>query len=302
MNDHFRHRLHCALCGSNKKDVLISKDFSDPSIFSFIARYYEGRIGRDILEGAEFEVLACPDCGFLWQSHILNDEMMLKLYEEWISPEQSLAKKVKAPVSLYTRYADQVRNIGFFFSERPHDIQVLDFGMGWGTWCLMAKAFGYDVYGFEISKDRLIYARNNAIKGLDSIQALRKHRFDFINADQVFEHLPSPRDTLEELAHTLKPEGILRIAVPNGEGLDQELKMPGWKASKNAIHPLEHINCFTVGTLKVLAHSASLNFQDISAASLSQKSFNGALHDPEGHSTSSMDHKAWPALDLYFQK
>jgi len=302
MNDHFRYRPHCPLCRSNRKNVLISRDFSDPSVFTFIDQYYEGRIGRDILAGAEFEVIACPDCGFLWQSHILNDEMMLKLYEEWISPEQSLAKKAKAPVSLYSRYADQIRNIGFFFSGGPHEIQVLDFGMGWGIWCLMAKAFGYKVYGFEISKDRVVYARSNTIEVIDSMKALRERRFDFINADQVFEHLPNPRDTLEELTHTLKPEGILRIAVPNGEGLDQELKMPGWKASKNALHPLEHINCFTVGTLKALAHSAGLNFSDISAASLPQKFSSGALRDPGVDLTSSVDHKASPALDLYFRK
>lgn len=73
MSDHFLYRLDCPLCGSMRNDVLISKDFTDPSVFSFIDRYYEGRIGANILTGAKFEVVACQDCGLLWQSHNLAE-------------------------------------------------------------------------------------------------------------------------------------------------------------------------------------------------------------------------------------
>ncbi len=119
---------------------------------------------------------------------------MFKLYEEWISPEKSHAKKKEAPASLYAKYADQ-----------------------------------------------------------------------------VFEHLPKPRETLEELAQTLRPGRILRIAVPNGEGLDRDMRRTDWQASKDALHPLEHINCFTSRTLKTLASCAGLTLLDIPPSRPSQK-------------------------------
>jgi SAM-dependent methyltransferase len=96
---------------------------------------------------------------------------------------------------------------------------------------------------------------------LDEIPA---RRFDLINAEQVFEHLPEPLDTLRHLSRGLKPGGLLRIGVPNGTGLKQSLAAWDWTAPKgsarslNAVAPLEHLNCFTRTSLLVLAETAGL--------------------------------------------
>ncbi len=182
---------------------------------------------------------------------------MEKLYSLWISPERSLNKRKHADITLYSTYAREVENISFLLNKKPAEIDVLDFGMGWGYWCLMAKAFGYNVMGLEASKERIDFARGT---GIDTIgwSDIPADEFDFINTHQVFEHIPDPLGTLKLLVTGLRKGGFIKIAVPNGRKVEQELGNPKWKASKNAIAPLEHINCFTHKTLLKLGELANL--------------------------------------------
>jgi len=48
--------------------------------------------------------------------------------------------------------------------------------------------------------------------------------FDFINVDQVFEHLPYPRATLANLTTKLRAGGVVRISVPNGRRVLKKLR------------------------------------------------------------------------------
>lgn len=257
MTKNFIFRPYCELCQSDEKQILLSREFSHPSVWDFLATYYEGGIKKHDLVDGKYEIAKCAKCGFIWQTYILNDELMDKLYSVWISPEQSLIKKNHADITLYSAYAREVENISFLLNKKPFEINVLDFGMGWGYWCLMAKAFRYNVSGLELSQERTVFARENAINviGWSDISSAR---FDFINAEQVFEHLYNPVETLKLLVCSLRKGGFVRISVPDGRRIEQELRNPEWKASKNAVGPLEHINCFTHKTLLKLGELADL--------------------------------------------
>lgn len=257
MAKNFIYRPHCELCGSDEKNILLSREFTHPSIAEFLYTYYEGRINKDDLTGGQYEIVKCSKCGFIWQAYILNNKLMEKLYSHWISPKQSLNKKQKTEISLPSANAREVENISFLLKKKPFEINVLDFGMGWGYWCLMAKAFGYKVSGLELSQERIDFARKNGIDiiGYSDINA---DKFDFINAEQVFEHIPDPLGILKRLVCSLKKGGVIKISVPEGRKIECELSAPSWKASKNAIHPLEHINCFTRKTLLKLGELANL--------------------------------------------
>ncbi len=258
MQRNFIHRPKCELCGSENKAVLISREFTDPVVWDFLQQYYEERINQADLKGGKYEIVKCSDCGFLWQAYILNDDLMKKLYRVWISSEDSFQKKRSADITLYSGYARQVQRIAILLSRRPHEIDVLDFGMGWGYWCLMAKAFGYNVSGYEISREMVEFAGKNGIDVYERYSDIADKKFDFINAEQVFEHIPNPLETLRSLVQRLNSGGIIRISVPYGRNVEKTLSKPRWKPSKNAIHPLEHINCFTHRVLIKLGKSAGL--------------------------------------------
>src|SRR6266545_4217814 len=92
----FDTRLACELCGDDRKTVLLSKSLTDSLICDFLQSYYQGRIPEGVLLGGKYELAKCNGCGFIWQTQILNDSGMHKLYTEWISGESSLKKKLFA--------------------------------------------------------------------------------------------------------------------------------------------------------------------------------------------------------------
>jgi SAM-dependent methyltransferase len=150
-----------------------------------------------------------------------------------------------------------------FLRKPPSSLQILDFGMGWGEWALMAKGFGCDVYGAELSKGRIDHATSQGIKILTGKESPAL-RFDFINTEQVFEHLPRPLETLMGLKELLKPTGILKISVPPGWDIEGRLRIMDWECPKgaknslNLVAPLEHINCYQKRSLTRMAGIAGL--------------------------------------------
>ena len=80
-----------------------------------------------------------------------------------------------------------------------------------------------------------------------------------IYSNQAFEHLSCPRETLQKRAGLLSENEVVHIQVPNGKGMEKELQGHAWKAKKDALHPLEHINFFSRETLKILAKQAGLS-------------------------------------------
>lgn len=258
MNPHFIDRPGCELCGSTHADRLLSRSMTEPEVWEFLAAYYQGRIDKSQLEGACYEILRCQDCGFAWQGQVLRPEAMKRLYGEWISAEESLDKKRKGSAELFRAYAAQAQRIAALTRKPPHENDVLDYGMGWGYWCRMAQAFGYRVVGFEVDEQRVAHARGLGIQVVAVLPPALDGAFDYINAEQVFEHITQPLQKARELAGALRRGGVLRISVPDAEPLLRSLGRPDWRAAKDALHPLEHINAFTHATLRRLGSSAGL--------------------------------------------
>lgn len=255
----FAVRSVCELCGAATGVVLRDLPWTAPAVWPFLDHYYAGRIVPQQLTSGRYTIVQCRSCGFLWQREILDDAGMALLYDSWISAEVSRAKKLNAPLSLYTAYTRTIKTIAALFPQRPRaTVRILDFGMGWGIWCLLAQAHGYTVVGHELSQERLAFAQQRGVAVATSLDELVPQSFDFINAEQVFEHVPQPVAVLRHLVEMLAPGGVVRLAVPNGQGIEQVLAQPAWRASKDALHPLEHINCFTPQTLRLLGQMAGL--------------------------------------------
>ena len=139
----------------------------------------------------------------------------------------------------------------------------MDFGLGWGRWALMAKAFGCNSYGLDLSQTRSAHAQSDGVVILDR-EGVRRHKFDFINADWVFEHIPDPFETLVLLRDALKTKGLISISVPTADDIRRRLSIMDWQAPKgasnslNPVAPLEHINCFKRRTLVKMAATAHM--------------------------------------------
>lgn len=193
----------------------------------------------------------------MWQYFILEDQWLGKFYSEWIDPRESQRKKLYAEASLFARYAKEMMIVARLLGKAPHRTRVLDYGMGWGYWCLMARAFGYDAYGTDLSEERMTFARGNGVNVLRPGE-LPEAFFDFINAEQCFEHLYEPLAVLKSLVRALVPGGIVRVSVPDAGRAARGLRRRRWRPSKDPFLPLEHISSFTHRSLVRLGREAGL--------------------------------------------
>jgi len=258
MNTGFHRRECCPLCAAEDATTLCELPYGEPPIAGFLEDFYYGRIPPERLQSESYRVARCQQCGFIYQDPILDDSGMQALYQDWIDNAQSLRKKQAAKASLFRQYAGQIQTLLCLLPGRPGEIRVLEYGMGWGYWSRMAQAHGLDVTGFELSSERREHARAMGLKVITELPPPGAH-FECLYANQVFEHLPDPAGTLRQLCARLAPQGLVYIRVPDGRGVANRLQRRGWSPDLDAIHPLEHINCFTRKTLIDLATGAGLS-------------------------------------------
>lgn len=269
----FLSRDHCPACGSSDFEIVADSPYLEPPVRDYLISFYSLQGESELVgfEGVRYTLQDCRECGLVYQRYAPADWLSQRLYEEWISPDKAREVYDSTHGVQYSMWlaADLCRVIGFL-NLRPGAIKCLDFGMGWGRWCLFAKAFGLDVYGLEISSARLASAAANGIRTL-TWSDIGQHRFELIRAEQVLEHLPDPLSTLEQLTASLAPNGILEIGVPDGKDIRTRIKIWNWQALKgspeslNAVAPLEHLNCFGPASLDRLAREAGLERVDIAS-------------------------------------
>lgn len=181
------------------------------------------------------------------------------LYSQWIEASSSLHKRESAGHAYFSRLSRSVKRLQHLFASRaPRSVKVLDFGMGWGHWAVSALGAGFSCDGVEISRERRVWAKARGVRSFGSLRGLRRGEYDFVNADQVFEHLADPLGVLKDLVRVMAPGGYIRISVPNPMRELIQIRLGRWTPRKGAFHPLEHLNAFGYRSISVLAKRAGL--------------------------------------------
>jgi 2-polyprenyl-3-methyl-5-hydroxy-6-metoxy-1,4-benzoquinol methylase len=265
-NPFFRIREKCPICDSGGFTIIYQSSYDEPPVRNYLVDFYssQGKVEFEYLDGATYVLCECNLCGSIFQRDIPNDILMERLYEHWINPEQVFnAHQRQTSLGYFSEYAQEIMQIISYFRKEPSSLCFFDFGMGWAKWALMAKAFGCNSYGTELSIKRIEYAKSNGIKVI-AWDEIPQHSFDFINTEQVFEHIPEPLQTLLHLKTALKTGGILKISVPTANDINRRLKIMDWKSPKetknslNPVAPLEHINFFRRSSLVKMASEAEM--------------------------------------------
>jgi SAM-dependent methyltransferase len=213
------------------------------------------------------DALMLPQAQLLFQRDVPDDALLLELYGQWLGKNDELAPH-QPPMTLeyHANMAQEVMQLVALMRSRVSDnrrLKFLDFGMGWGHWAQTARALGADVYGLEYSPEKIAHAKSLGFKILDG-NDLALHKFDFINTEQVVEHLADPRATVSKLTACLAPRGVLKLSVPDGRQIKATMNNWTWKDSYPRrsevmeIHPLEHLNCFTSKSLTSMAVACDL--------------------------------------------
>jgi 2-polyprenyl-3-methyl-5-hydroxy-6-metoxy-1,4-benzoquinol methylase len=269
--DHFIKRACCPACKSTSHKIIYSCEFLESPVRDYIKAFYasQGGVEFKYLEGSSFKLRECSDCGVIYQEEIPNEFLSKKLYEQWIDPEIALKQHLDSKdLNYYSGYAQEIMMLIAYIKAIPSQLKFFDFAMGWGRWAMMAMAFGCESYGLELSKSRQEYAKSHGIIVI-AWDEIPDYRFDVINTEEILEHIAEPLKTLSYLKNSLKPEGIIKISVPDGHDIKRRLRILDWTAPKfsknslNPVSPLEHINCFNRDSLIKMADRAGLEIVNI---------------------------------------
>jgi 2-polyprenyl-3-methyl-5-hydroxy-6-metoxy-1,4-benzoquinol methylase len=259
----FVERNSCPVCNIVSDQIIWSAPLNSKDLITFLDKHYDHNINHAILKDHHLSMMRCPECALIWQNPILCDEGMTLLYEHWIDSSKSKEKNRTHPASFFRAlFNDVLFVVKLFPKKQPYEINVLDFGMGWGSWSKVAKAHGLNVFGAELSQSRIEHGRTNGIQEITDLISC-SFEFDYINTEQVLEHISDLNGTMAMLASKLKKNGILRFSVPNNIQTVFQLKWSTWKPSHDALHPLEHINCFSNKSIRTLAIKHNLKIVNV---------------------------------------
>lgn len=174
------------------------------------------------------QVRECQGCGlrFRWpkETESFQEKFYQKQYQETgfttELPEHAVLEKFKA-ANFAGSPKDFQASIGILRRLVPHG-RVMDYGCSWGYGAFQLRNAGYDVIGFEISKPRAQFGRDElGVEILDDLSDLDQvpdNSLDGIYASHVLEHLQSLKEPFKFFARALKPGGVAMILVPNSGG------------------------------------------------------------------------------------
>jgi SAM-dependent methyltransferase len=256
-------RPRCPVCGSAPGRTLYRAAFDEPPIRDYLFRTYPGLREPDLslLTGGELVLDECSACMLVWQRFAPSEPLLELIYETWAADDGGLGRQDN--LDYHRSIAEEVLLVLELAGRPPSEVAVLDFGMGWGRWARMAAAFGCRAFGVEPATPQAEYARNHGVTVV-ALDELPDATFDFVNCEQVFEHLVDPRETMMRLARSLAPNGWMKINVPEGRDIAERLRAPDWSAGRRtagslvAVAPLEHLNCFNKQALDTLGAQGGL--------------------------------------------
>ena len=137
--------------------------------------------------------------------------------------------------------------VRFILQFKPSGILV-DIGAGIGLLADEAKNAGFDVTGFEPSKQMADAARKHfgikLVNGYFSPKKIRE-KADVVVINHVLEHLSDPYKTVSQIKAALKLHGLLVIGVPNFGSFLAMWKKGRWQS----LIPDQHRWHFTLQTL-----------------------------------------------------
>jgi len=259
-------RTHCPVCDSSSLNTLFDIERDSKSFLSFLKleRFYSKRFWEGYQNGMlnelVFKIVKCDDCGFTFQYEVLNETGMKLLYNDWLDQELLLQYYSEKKPSKHTQ--NMLNMLGKVLKNQ-NGLQILDYGAGYGGFCALSVKYGFNTFAYELSSDKVKYLSSEmdiiTLNSLDNYQSF----FDFINLNQVLEHVSNPRELLMILSSCLRDKGIIFVSVPNCNHIAVTIKRNGLsKELFLQLSPFQHINAFNNKTLKKIGKLSGLQTLD----------------------------------------
>lgn len=251
-------RTSCPITGE-PAEVIFSRPYSLPALAGFVARTPFG----EKLVDKPYEIRSCPSSGLVFQTWVLEDSELADLYSSPTDGDYFRAQIANCKLHWFAHLTEEILVMRQVIETRLP--VVLDFGCNWGKWASMALAHGCEVYAVEVDRAAAQFCATRGIRMI-SREQLPEMRFDFINVDQVMEHVSEPLAIARELARCLKPGAIMKWSTPDQPRLPQLLRASQANGTNavlaartiDPLAPLGHVNLFSNHSLSVLGSRVGL--------------------------------------------
>ena len=262
----FRDRQRCPGCHGAETRTRYETSFAAGGVGVFVRDYYH--VDPALLAARPYRLDECGRCGLVFQAFIGDDRLLADLYTHSVGEPEDPERDIDtyradmAAVRL-SRDAHEVMAASSFTGVPLDRLRTLDYGMGWALWARIAALLGCRSYGSDLAEPRMAFARAHGVEAVTDAE-IGALQFDFINTEQVFEHVPEPLDLLRRLAASLAPGGVVKLSLPSGERADALIAMlaqgryAGDYPSIIPVQPLEHINSFRKRSIDVMAAAAGM--------------------------------------------
>jgi 2-polyprenyl-3-methyl-5-hydroxy-6-metoxy-1,4-benzoquinol methylase len=208
---------------------------------------------RSYLEKDNWKLVKCRECGLIF----LNPRPTWETIKRMYGPNQynylvGGKKYVNAEKEMVEKYLVTVKTIEKFKRKG----KILEIGSATGYFLKAAKMRGWKVYGVEICKDGVEYAKREFKIGtsLGTLEEVNfpSNFFDVIVMYHTLEHLTDPLTVLKEVKRILKNDGLVNISVPNVSCWERILQGKKW----GTFELPSHLYCFSPLTLQKLLQKA----------------------------------------------
>jgi hypothetical protein len=255
--------LACICCGGS--DLVQSPAILMPFLANRIFGYEPFEVNsswgmRDLKPGTAYFLchsLQCQKCGVLFLDLRFTDTQMERLYRGYRDEDYDRLRERFEPG--YILRSQYLENLGPYIKQVEEFLEpfvskhpnILDWGGDTGANTpLKDRAKLHHVY--DISNKEMA----PGVKAVN-LEEVNQTKYDLIVCSQVLEHIPFPRDLIEQLMSVMHGDTLLYLEVPF-EKLMQEIN-----GSKNAHllkkHWHEHINFFTEDSLLSMCHQLGLD-------------------------------------------
>lgn len=195
----------------------------------------------------------CEDCGFVYVNPRPLPEEVEEIYTAHTNPfDQEEYEGLDVERRTLVKLVKRLQKL------HPNG-RLLDMGCGRGDFLRIAKDYGFDVYGSDLSTAPSPHTDIPIFQGFLKDANLPSHSFDVIVTRNTLEHIFNPNEDLQELNRLLKPGGLLYVKVPHVK-YEEGWRCRAFFGFKSLFTPPVHLNHFSTHTLRTILERNGFEF------------------------------------------
>jgi len=196
-------------------------------------------------------VLWCQTCGLGWQ-HPLPTPADIRYYYHHFPTYNIHGSNEKEQG--FQRRIERIAGLA------PPKGRLLDIGCGLGTFLKLALAAGWNATGIEPQHSAAEHCRRHLgikpyVMPFEEMD-LPPGIFDVVTIWDVWEHIHSPVEFIDQCIRLLASRGLLALSIPNASGYPARLFRGNWRYVMYT-----HLNYFTLPYVHRLMRSRNMDFQ-----------------------------------------